>query len=159
MTIFRRRHFVTFIVIASQQVPHSTFKSLHFNHSRALRAGTWSLARLVHLYRSWRRKGQDTLKISINEQAQDTQIKLDGRIAGPWTAELRRVWMETASRIAGKRLVIDLREVTYADASATKLLREIYEKAHAQVIAGSVWTQSLAEYISQSETLTRGEEK
>ncbi len=104
------------------------------------------------LVQAWRRKSQHTLRISINEQAQDAQIKLDGRIAGPWTAELRRVWVETAPRIAGKRLVIDLREVTYADASATQLLREIYEQAHAQVIAGSVWTQSLAEYITQSES-------
>jgi len=111
------------------------------------------------LYRAWRRKSQATLKISINEQAQDAQIKLEGRIAGPWTAELRRVWVETAPRVASKRLVIDLREVTYADASATQLLREIYEQAHAQVIAGSVWTQSLAEYITQSETHTHNQEK
>ena len=87
------------------------------------------------------------------------QIKLEGRIAGPWTAELGRVWVETAPRIAGKRLVIDLREVTYADASATKLLKEICEQAHAQVIAGSVWTQSLAEYITKGETHAQSQEK
>ena len=95
---------------------------------------------------------QPTLRISINEQAQDAQIKLDGRIAGPWTAELSRVWVETAPRVSGKRLVIDLRGVTYADASATQLLREMYEQSNAQVIAGTVWTQSLAEYIQGGES-------
>ena len=60
--------------------------------------------------------------------------------------------METESRVAGKRLVLDLRDVTYADASAAQLLREIYEQTNAQVVAGTVWTQSLAEYIKRGDS-------
>ena len=89
----------------------------------------------------------------MQERAQDTQIKLEGRIAGPWTAELSRVWLEAAPRVSGKRLVIDLRDVTYADAHATNLLREIYDQTHAELITGTVWTQSLAEIIKQGDQL------
>jgi len=110
------------------------------------------------LVSAWRRTSQATLKISIEERAQETQIKLEGRIAGPWTAELSRVWVESAPRIAGKRLAIDLSDVTYADAHATNLLREIYQQTQAELIAGTVWTQSLAEMIKQGESQGRSEE-
>jgi len=94
----------------------------------------------------------------MQERAQDAQIKLEGRIAGPWTAELSRVWVESAPRISGKRLVIDLRDVTYADAHATNLLHEIYEQTQAELITGSVWTQSLAEVIKQDDSQERSKE-
>jgi hypothetical protein len=94
----------------------------------------------------------------MQERSQDAQIKLEGRIAGPWTAELSRVWVESAPRIAGKKLVIDLRDVTYADAHATNLLREIYGQTKAELIAGTVWSQSLAETIRQGESQPLNEE-
>jgi len=87
----------------------------------------------------------------MQERAQDAQIKLEGRIAGPWTEELSRVWMEASPRVSSKRLVIDLRDVTYADAHATHLLREIYVQTHAELITGTLWTQSLAEVIKQGD--------
>lgn len=93
----------------------------------------------------------------MQERAQDAQIKLEGRIAGPWTAELSRVWVESAPRVSGKRLVIDLRDVTYADAHATHVLREIYLQTHAELITGTVWTQSLAEVIKQGDQQKREE--
>jgi hypothetical protein len=117
-----------------------------------------SLARVVHQYKAWRRKSQLTLKISMQERSQDTQIKLEGRLAGPWTAELNRVWVESAPRIAGKKLVIDLRDLTYADAHATNLLREIYEKTEAELVVGTVWSQSLAETIRRGDSQSHSEE-
>jgi len=108
---------------------------------------------------AWLRQGRHTLKISIEERLKDTQIKLEGRVAGPWTAELSRVWIESAPRLAGKGLVLDLRGVTYADADATQLLRQIYEQTHAELITGTVWTRSLAEDIKRSESQAHSEEK
>jgi anti-anti-sigma regulatory factor len=93
----------------------------------------------------------------MQERAQDTLIKLEGRIAGPWTAELSRVWVESAPRIAGKKLVIDLRDVTYADAHATYLLCEIYQQTQAELIAGTVWSQSLAETIKRGDSQSHSE--
>lgn len=92
------------------------------------------------------------LRISIVERLEDTQIKLEGRVSGPWTAELNRVWVESAAQLAGKVLVLDLRDVTYADADATRLLREIYAQTHAELIAGTVSTRFLAETIRQGKS-------
>ena len=66
--------------------------------------------------------------------------------------------MEEAPRLAGREVVIDLSDVTYADASATQLLRQIYVQTHAELIAGTVWTQSLAEYIKRGNSQTHIEE-
>ena len=107
---------------------------------------------------AWRRKSRHTLKISIEERSQDAQIKLEGRITEPWTAELSRVWVEAATRLTGKRLVLDLRDVTYADEGATQVLRNIYKQSRAQIITGTVWTQSLAERIMRDDFQPQSEE-
>lgn len=86
-------------------------------------------------------------------------MKLEGRIAGPWTAELSRVWVETAPRLANRKLILDLRSVTYADPVATQLLGEIYLRTNADLLAESVWTQSLAEQITRGNAQSRHQER
>ena len=89
------------------------------------------------------------LRITIEEDEAAMNFKLEGRIAGPWAAELSRVWLEEAPRLASRKLLLDLRNVTYADADGTKALREIYALTHAEVVSGTPWTQFLAEQIAQ----------
>ncbi|MGC1463613.1 MAG: hypothetical protein WA802_15525 [Terracidiphilus sp.] len=90
------------------------------------------------------------LRISILETVEELELKLEGRIAGPWAAELGRVWMETAPRLASRKLVLDLSSVTYADSGGTELLGQIYAQTNAELLAGTLWTQSLAEQIARS---------
>lgn len=75
-------------------------------------------------------------------------MKLEGRVAGPWASELDRVWAETAPRLQSKRLVIDLHNVTYADADGKQVLRGIYSQTHAELVANTPWTQFLAEEVT-----------
>ena len=79
-------------------------------------------------------------------------MKLEGRIAGPWANELDRLWVETAPRLESRRLVIDLHNVTYADANGKQVLRDIYAQTHADLIASTPWTQFLAEEVTASKT-------
>ncbi len=74
-------------------------------------------------------------------------MTLEGRVAGPWVAELSRVWMDTAPQLGAKTLSIDLQNVIYADALGKQVLQEIYAKTHATLIANSPWAQYLAEEI------------
>jgi anti-anti-sigma regulatory factor len=90
------------------------------------------------------------LRISIQETVEELELKLEGRIAGPWAAELGRVWVETAPRLASRKLVLDLSSVTYADSGGTELLGQIYAQTNAELLAGTLWTQSLAEQITRS---------
>ena len=66
-------------------------------------------------------------------------------------AELGRVWVETAPRLATRKLILDLSSVTYADAGGTHLLGQIYSKTNAELLAGTLWTQSLAEQITRGD--------
>ncbi len=79
-------------------------------------------------------------------------MRLEGRVAGPWASELDRVWVDTAPRLASRKLIIDLHNVTYADASGKDVLRKIYAQTHAEFITNTPWAQFLAEEVSATTT-------
>jgi hypothetical protein len=64
-----------------------------------------------------------------------------------------------APRLASRKLVLDLRDVTYADSGATQLLSEIYSQTHAELLAETVWTQSLVEYIMHGDSRSANQER
>lgn len=98
--------------------------------------------------------GQLTLRISIQENEQTIGFILEGRVAGPWVIELKRAWMELIPRLRGRKLSLDLRNVTYTDASGKSVLREIFTRTEADLVASSPLTQYLAEEIRTSNTGT-----
>jgi len=85
-------------------------------------------------------------------------IKLEGRIAGPWVAELSRTWKEQAPLLASKKLVLDLREITYAEKSGTQALSEIYSATGAELITGNPWTHFLADQVKRGNAQTNPQE-
>ena len=85
-------------------------------------------------------------------------IMLEGRVAGPWVAELNRVWVETAPHLSSKSLVIDLRNVTYADSAGTDTLKQIYTHTRAKLLSASPWTEYLASEISKTTSVGANEE-
>ena len=44
------------------------------------------------------------LRITVDENPETVVIKLEGRVAGPWAAELGRLWEEKAPVVAKKKL-------------------------------------------------------
>jgi anti-anti-sigma regulatory factor len=83
------------------------------------------------------------LRITIDEKEDGMRFVLEGRIAGPWVQELERAWMETAPRLGSKKVSIDLRNVTYADASGKRVLRDIFSQSGAELIANPLGIQDL----------------
>jgi hypothetical protein len=79
-------------------------------------------------------------------------MRLEGRLAGAWASELDRVWVEAASRLASKKLVIDLHNVTYADVAGKDALRKIYAQTRATFITNTPWAQFLAEEVTASKS-------
>lgn len=77
-------------------------------------------------------------------------MTLEGRVAGPWVAELSRTWKETAPQLGNKTLSINLQNVTYADLPGKQVLRDIYAQSHPTLVASSPWAQYLAQEITQS---------
>lgn len=95
---------------------------------------------------------QQLLRITVQEKDTEIEITLEGRVAGPWVAELRRIWMETTPRLGARKLSLDLRNVTYSDAGGEQVLREIFAQTNAELVTGTPWTQYLAEQIKNSKS-------
>lgn len=88
------------------------------------------------------------LRITIEEsEGSAVRMVLEGRVAGPWAEELERVWLETAQRLSSSKLTIDLRNVTYADASGKSVLGKIFSQTGAELVAGPLLTHDLAEEV------------
>jgi CRP-like cAMP-binding protein len=87
------------------------------------------------------------LMMTYQRADQGIALRLEGRVSGPWCDELARFWEHTSPRLSFNKLAIDLRELTYADACGTEVLRHIYAQTHANLIADSAWTKHLAEEI------------
>jgi anti-anti-sigma regulatory factor len=88
------------------------------------------------------------LRITVEQNAEAMILKLEGRVAGPWVAELNRLWKETAPNLAQRKLSLDLRETTYADACGIRVLQTIYVQTGAAILASTPWTQYLAEEVT-----------
>jgi anti-anti-sigma regulatory factor len=89
------------------------------------------------------------LRITIQENENVVEITLEGRIAGPWVAELTRFWLTTETQLGSRKLTLDLRNVTYADAPGKRVLTGIVTHTHPKLVTSTPWTQYLAEEITQ----------
>ncbi|MGA3129787.1 MAG: hypothetical protein ABSD59_03235 [Terracidiphilus sp.] len=98
------------------------------------------------------------LRITLEEKADAVVLKLEGRLAGPWAVELGRLWEEKSRDIAQKKLSVDLRETTFADASGMRILKAIYSQTGAALLTGTPWTQYLAEEVASNNSNQAGPE-
>jgi hypothetical protein len=101
---------------------------------------------------------QLTLRITIQQTAEATGIRLEGRVAGPWAAELSRTWTELAPTLGARKLSIDLCNTTYADADGIKALREIHFHTAAELVTSTPWTQYLADEVTRPNAIANEEE-
>jgi ABC-type transporter Mla MlaB component len=74
----------------------------------------------------------DVLRITINEEPDKVMLKLEGRIVGPWTAELDRTWHSLGPSLNDKTLSVDLCGVSYIDRDGRGVLADIYRHTHAR---------------------------
>jgi anti-anti-sigma regulatory factor len=88
--------------------------------------------------------GQPTLRVTIQTVDDGTVMTLEGRVTGPWAAELSRIWAEKAPLLISSPISVDLSNVTYADTNGKEVLREIYALSRAKLLTGDPWTQHLA---------------
>lgn len=93
---------------------------------------------------------QAVLRITVEQNSEAIVLKIEGRLTGPWVDELDRVWEETAPALNKRNLSLDLRETTFADAGGIQVLKAIYSQTGASILAGTPWTQYLAEEVTAS---------
>ena len=85
------------------------------------------------------------LRITIDDEANPVRLKLEGRIVGPWVAELDRTWQSLGPSLGARKLCIDLCDVSYIDREGRQVLAEMYGQTQAQFETNT----PLAEYFAE----------
>ena len=86
------------------------------------------------------------LRITITETQTESRWVLQGQLAGPWVAELRKFWREKHTAQSHKSCVVDLNDVTFIDRGGERLLRAI-SKTGADLTAEGMYTKHLLEKL------------
>ncbi len=76
------------------------------------------------------------LKITLHDTADEFRLRLEGRLAGLWVRELGQCWHTAESTTAGRKTVLDLREVDFVDEAGIALLGEM-SRAGVKFLAAS----------------------
>ncbi len=64
-------------------------------------------------------------RISIVETPGQRRLVLEGKLVSPWTAEVQSAWRDAGRQLQGRKLVIDLRNVTLISADGENTLYEL----------------------------------
>lgn len=67
-------------------------------------------------------------KISIAETHSRRTLVLEGTLVHPWTAEVERAWGSAHEQLQGRKLIIDLRNVTLISPDGEKTLLSLMKK-------------------------------
>jgi anti-anti-sigma regulatory factor len=96
------------------------------------------------------RTREAVLRITIFETPSEQKWVLQGRLIGPWAAELRATWKRGHRKGNGRRCIVDLREVTFIDASGEKVLTKMMQD-DAQFIVEGVYSTHVIETLCRKE--------
>jgi ABC-type transporter Mla MlaB component len=85
------------------------------------------------------------LRIMVQEDSTLCSLVLAGRLGGPWVTEMENVWR--SAPCSGKKIEVDLREVTAVDGAGRTLLAAMYQGG-ADLIAQGVEMTALVQEIT-----------
>jgi len=84
------------------------------------------------------------LRITVQDDA-PWRLHLAGRLEGAWVAETENAWL--SAPVSGRRVEIDMREVTWIDEAGRRLLQAM-NQAGARFIAKGIAMEALVEEIT-----------
>jgi anti-anti-sigma regulatory factor len=92
------------------------------------------------------------LKITVQQEEKESAVtvKIEGRVAGPYVLELDRVWQDLAPTLGPRKLVVDLRDVTFIDAKGRYLLAQIHDETGAAFLADTPMIKHYAKEATQT---------
>ena len=93
-----------------------------------------------------------SLRITVHERESSIDVTLEGRLAGPWVAELSKAWRETTPRLGSKAVSLNLCDLTYWNEDGKRVLKEIVAQTNAVIVASNPLTKYLAVEIGNRET-------
>jgi hypothetical protein len=87
-------------------------------------------------------------KISIVETRGQRRLVLEGRLVRPWTAEVESAWRNAAQQLEGRKLIIDLANITLISRDGEDTLFELM-KDGARFSSGDVLTKHVLKQLAR----------
>ena len=88
------------------------------------------------------------LRITTQDNPRVLTLRVEGRLIGPWAAELEKCWQDSLASPGGTRLRVDLTGVTFVDAAGKAVIAAMHEQG-AQLIANDCMIAGLVEEIAK----------
>ena len=88
------------------------------------------------------------LRITAHDNPRVLTLRLEGRLEGPWAAELEKCWKATLAGLCKPKVRVDLTGVTFID-SAGKARLAAMHRIGAEFIASDCLTKAIVEEITK----------
>ena len=89
------------------------------------------------------------LKISVIESNTQRRLLLEGRLIGPWTAELRFASQQAANGLGNRELVIDVRNLTAIGEEGEAVLLELMNQG-ARFCSRGMFTRQVLKRLART---------
>lgn len=89
------------------------------------------------------------LKITLHDTPEMLRFQLEGRLVGAWVQEFEQCWRTAVSIRGGRRVVVDLRDVTFIDDPGKDLLQRLGAQ-NVEFIARDAFTKAIVDDITSS---------
>ena len=87
------------------------------------------------------------LKITLHDGADAFRFALAGKLAGAWVDELSGCWQTASSTFGQKAVIVDLKDMTFADETGQQLLRRMFREG-ARFLANSPYQREIVTDIT-----------
>lgn len=88
------------------------------------------------------------LRITITDEHNEQRWTLQGRLSGPWVAQLKSNWQKSHGQNGTRKCVVDVSGVTFLDLDGERVLAAMM-KDGAAFIASGVYTKHILEMLEK----------
>jgi anti-anti-sigma regulatory factor len=88
------------------------------------------------------------LKISIIDVRNQRRLVLEGKLAAPWTEELKTAYLKATAELQGRELVVDLINLTTISQQGENLLLELMEQG-VRLRGCGVFTKEILKHVAR----------
>jgi anti-anti-sigma regulatory factor len=88
------------------------------------------------------------LRITILDEPTEQRWNLQGRLSGPWVAQLKSNWEKSHGQNGNRKRVVDVNGVTFVDLDGERVLAAMM-KDGAEFIASGVYTKHILETLEK----------
>jgi len=89
------------------------------------------------------------LRITVHNNSQYITFQLEGRLSGPWIAELDKCWQRTLANEKQATVRVDLTELTFLDKAGKAYLESMHRRG-AEFVTADCETKSIIDEITRN---------